>query len=221
MSIGLILGVANSYTREGAHFARQYLFAINVALKEAGLEPYVEPAGEVSARGRSTIDGGGGEAFGGVGELAAADFDGVWKATVPQPPGFFAGLRGAVARPAAAPTTKSHLGLLAVNPYRVAFLPADFPAPLRTEHEEPLGGVPHLIWFGSAPRLLKELRDVAWKLKIPLGENGELSDEIVDKLNDGEPLSEGDDTSRQSAWFQLHEGALAAVKHGMALSLAG
>lgn len=44
MSVGVFLGIRQSYTEEAQDSAEDYLAAINVALAARGLPPYVEPA---------------------------------------------------------------------------------------------------------------------------------------------------------------------------------
>jgi hypothetical protein len=61
-------------------------------------------------------------------------------------------------------------------------------------------------------------------LGIPL-DDGWLADTVAQKINDFAPLHKNDDCSlaedERTAWLVLYEGARLAVKHGVALSLAG
>jgi hypothetical protein len=113
---------------------------------------------------------------------------------------------------------------LALNPYRVAFVPSDFEVPLPTDYSEEVGGEQVGIWVGSAPRLVAELVRVAPQLGIPL-ESGSLPDAVARKINDFAPLYEGDDCSlaenERTAWLLMYEGARQAVQQDVALSLVG
>jgi hypothetical protein len=110
------------------------------------------------------------------------------------------------------------------NPYRLAFLPAEFKKPLRTKYREEIAGRLTRIKVGSAPCLLRELCALAPELGIRL-KDGELPYTIAMRINKFRPLSKDDDCvlieDERTAWLLLYEGARLAVKHNVALSLAG
>jgi hypothetical protein len=68
--------------------------------------------------------------------------------------------------------------LIRDNPFRLAFVPASFTAPLLTGYREQIGGSAIQICVGSLPQLLTELKLLAGDLGIPL-EEGDLTDEIA------------------------------------------
>lgn len=198
MSVGLFMGIRESYTEDAQDSGEAYLAAINVALASRGLPPYVEPASAPDVYndtlfGRSAIDAMGGS------------------------------LISEVARIGVKQSGAKHLALLNYNPYRVAFVPIDFPEPLATKYKEPLAGQNFGIWVGSAARLFRELLDVATKLKVPI--DGSLSDTVAEKIRGYQPLFEGDVVNPNSdlrpTWLLLHEGARLALEHQVALSFAG
>jgi hypothetical protein len=199
MSVGCFLGIRASYIAEAQKAASAYLDAINAALSTIGLPFYTDPAHPTNVYrgglfGRSALDHHSARCLAELAELAVA--------------------RG----PA------PHLGLLATNPYRVAFIPLDFGQPLLTMYAENIASEEVRIWVGSAPRLVTDLTATARPLGIPL-EGGRLADVVAGKINDFAPLYEGDDCSlaedERTAWLVLYEGARMAVQHGVALSLAG
>ena len=199
MSVGCFLGIRASYNDEYQVAAASHIAAINAALRENGLPGYADPPDPPDVYdgglfGRSALDHHGARCLADLGARAA--------------------------RHGRAP----HLGLLAANPYRVAFIPIAFGQPLPTDYSEALFGEQVDIWFGSAPRLVAELTTIAPILGIPL-EDGLLADAVARKINDFAALYEGDDCSlaedERTAWLVLYEGARLAVQHGVALSLAG
>jgi hypothetical protein len=194
-----MLGIRASYIDDAQGVASVYLDAINAALGAIGLPRYTDPANPPDVYsgglfGRSALDHHSARC---LAELAAS----------------------AVARGLA-----PHLGLLATNPYRVAFVPLDFGQPLLTGHAETIAGEQVQLWVGSAPRLVTELTAVAAMLGIPL-EGGRLADAVARKINEFAPPYEGDDCSlaedERTAWLVLYEGARLAMQHGVALSMAG
>jgi len=116
------------------------------------------------------------------------------------------------------------LALLMENPYRVAFLPAELPAPILTGYAEPIMGEDIPIYIGSSPALLREVLAVAPMLGIPL-QDGALSDTVAALINDYAALFPGDspdpNSDQRTTWLVLHEGARLSVAHRVALSLAG
>jgi hypothetical protein len=199
MSVGCFLGIRASYIDEAQDVASAYVAAINAVLRANGLPEYSDPAHTPDVYdgglfGRSALDHHSASCLAELAEIALGH----------QP----------------AP----HLGLLALNPYRVAFVPVGFEQPLLTHHAETIAGEQLQLWVGSAPRLVAELATTASLLGIPL-DDGRLSDETARKINDFAPLYEGDDRSlsedERTAWLVLYEGARLAVQHGVALSLAG
>lgn len=199
MSVGFFLGIHASYIDEAQDAAESYLDAINSALNTIGLDNYADPdippiVYNDGLFGRSALDHHSARCLIEFAERATAD------------------------------GKSPHLGLLAVNPYRVAFVPECFDSPLPTGCAESIGGDMVQIWVGSAPQLLAELAAAAQFLEIPL-EQGDLEDVVARKINDFAGLYEGDDCSlaedERTAWLVLYEGARLAVRHGVALSLAG
>ena len=106
----------------------------------------------------------------------------------------------------------------------MVFVPDEFEEPVLTDHAEHLFGKAVRIWVGSAPRLLKELADLAPAVGVPL-EDGRLSDEVASKINDFAPLYSGDDCAmaddQRTAWLALFEGTRLAIEHQVPLCLAG
>jgi len=200
MSVGVFMGIHPSYRGDALDVAQDLIAAVNAALAPFGVPPYEDPPKHLDVYvhhrfGRSALDHHGAEAFEGLAGLATT--------------------RGVHA---------AHLALLTINPYRVAFLPSDFAAPVETDHTERIAGEQVRIWVGSSPRLLRELEDMAPLLGIAL-ERGELPDRIADAINELEPLVEGEEPGlaedARTAWLLLFEGARMSCKHGVALSLAG
>ena len=198
MSVGVFMGIRASYTEEAQASAENYLAAINVALAARGLPPYLDPAPAPDVYndtlfGRSAVDADSGKCI------------------------------SEVARIGVKQSGAKHLALLNYNPYRVSFVPADFPEPLATRYTEPIAGKNTGIWVGSAATLFRELLDVATKLKVPI--DGGLSDTVAEKIRDYQPLFEGDsvdpNSDLRSTWLLLHEGARLALEHHVALSFAG
>ena len=198
MSVGCFMGIIPSYIDEARASAVAYISAINDVLRASGQPDYVEPSAladvyENGLFGRSALDHHGASCLAKLAEIQDQ-------------------------------TTPTHLGLLGLNPYRVAFLPADFAHPLTTAHEEQIFDQLVTLNVGSAPRLLRDLAVVATKIGIPL-EDGALAGTIAEQINDFAPLFEGDDCEfaedERTAWLVLYEGARLAVRHRIALSLAG
>ncbi len=202
MSVGLFMGIRQSYTEEAQHSAEDYLAAINLALAARGLPPYVEPASAPNVYndaeraflfGRSGVDADSGKCISAVAKI---------------------GVKQSGAK---------HLALLNYNPCRVAFVPIDFPEPLATRYTECIAGQNIGIWVGSAQALFRELLDVATKLKVSVDRG--LSDAVAEKIRGYQALFEGDvvdpDSDLRSTWLLLHEGARLALKHQVALSFAG
>jgi len=199
MSVGFFIGIRGSYEEDEVDSANDYIDAANRALAKAGLPAYVEPepAPDVyngSYFGRSSLDHHGAGCLQALGELAEAH-----------------GIKG-------------HIALLAMNPFWVAFLPADFAEPLLTEHVEHLGRDAVPIWIGSAPGLLRDAQALAPHLGITL-RDGLLDDALATKIDDMEPFGGDEDPTlvekHRTAWLLVHEGARLAIAHGVALSLAG
>lgn len=203
MSVGLFLGIAGSYVDEAQGVARAHVDAINQALMRAGLPRYVEPPGvpdpsEGGRFGRSALDH---DTARGLVALA-----------------MLGGAHG----------IGPHLALLEHNPSRVAFVPQDFPTPLPLEHTERLHGRAVRLLVGSAPALHRELVQLAPRLGIPLharGPESVLDADTVERINDLEPLYDGDDLElaegERTTWLLLFEGTRLALVHAVALSLAG
>lgn len=97
MSVGLFMGIRESYTEEAQDSAEDYLAAINVALSSRGLPPYGEPVSAPDVYndtlfGRSAVDADSGKCI------------------------------SEVARIGVKQSGSKHLALLNYNPYRVAFV---------------------------------------------------------------------------------------------------
>jgi hypothetical protein len=199
MSVGFFMGIRPSYMDEARATADAYIAAINKALASAGLGGYVDPETppnvyDGSRFGRSSLDHHSARCLAALGELALAK-----------------GIDG-------------QISVLAANPYRIAFVPVDFPTPLATGHSEGIGGQPTAIPVGSSHALLREVLRLAPHLGITL-RGGALDDSLATRIDDMEPLSPDDDGSQsddeRTAWLLLHEGARLSVSYGVALSLAG
>ncbi len=200
MSVGVFMSLRASYVEKAQAVAARYASAVDAVLRGRGLGGYVDPktVPDVYRRGRfgrSGIDHHSAGAFVALGEMAE-------ESEEPSP----------------------HLELLATNPFRLAYVPADFDAPLALEHTELIAGERPRLWVGSAPRLAEELSRMAQRLGIPL-EGSTLSDEVADKIAAMELLGEGDDGAlaedERTVWLLLFEGARLANHHRVALSLAG
>lgn len=199
MSVGCFLGIRASYVDEAQGAASAYIAAINVALGTKGLPAYSDPARPPDVYngglfGRSALDH---HSAGCLAKLA--------EMTMEYGPAH-------------------HLGLLASNPYRLTFVPVDFPHPLLTDYVEDIAGEAVKIWVASTPRLAKDLESAAALLQIPL-QDGQLADSVARRINAFAPLHDGDDCSlaenERTSWLLLYEGARLAVQHRIALSLAG
>lgn len=200
MSVGFFIGpIRSSYVDEAQDSAASYAHAIDKVLKENGLAGYKESDSSPDVYkdgmfGRSALDHHSASCLIQLGEMASN--------------------RGLA----------PHASLLAQNPYRVTFVPVDFPNAVQTGYSEQIAGELTEIWVGSLPRLRAELVTLASELGIPISK-GELSDEIATKINDFAPLFEGDDCSfaedERTAWLVTYEGARLALEHKVALSLAG
>jgi len=200
MSVGCFVGpVRSSYIDESQDAAASFVAGIDSVLRQNGLPGYSEPAAAPDV-----YDGG---LFG----RSALDHHSA---------GCLVELAEMATRKGHAP----HVGLLAVNPYRVTFVPVDFDRPLPTGYWERIAGDQIEIWVGSVPRLLAELAALAPALGIPLTD-GQLADEVATQINDFAALYDGDDRSlaedQRTAWLLLYEGARLAAQHAVALSLAG
>lgn len=199
MSVGFFMGIVPSYTDEAKDAGAAFVAAINVELTRRGLPSYVDPPAPPNVYvgplfGRSALDHHGARCLVAIAEAATEHRE------------------------------SPNLALLKSNPYRVAFLPADFEVPIETQYRERISGNHVPIWVGSAPRLLRELRDVAPQLGITLVA-GALADETAATINEFGPLYPGDPRDlaedERTAWLVAFEGARLAVEHGVALSLAG
>lgn len=199
MSVGLFMGIIPSYVEDAEDSARELIAAINSRLQEQNLPLYSDSEEPPDVYvdnlfGRSELDHHSASSFTQLADLAE-EYD----------------------------SARQHLAIL-VNPYRVVFLPQDFSEPFETGYEEEIFGELMEVWTGSAPKLLKELTELALHLGIPL-EDGVLSDEVAAKINEFELLSEDDDgelaEDGRTAWLALYEGARLAIENKVALSLAG
>jgi hypothetical protein len=199
MSKGLFMGVRGSYTDAAKASAEAFLDAVNRVLTQNGAAPYLDPPEAPNVYkghlfGRSQLDHHTSRVLAGI------------------------------ARQGTQSTKNPNLALIRDNPYRVAFVPADFAPPAPTEYYERIGGENTQIWVGSLPRLLAELEQLAGQLGIPLV-NGELADETASAINGFDPLRNGDSVELieddRTAWLALYEGTRLAVEHRVALTLAG
>src|SRR3954454_1092006 len=105
MSVGVFIGIRPSYTDEAQQLAEGYLTAINKVLWENGLGEYQEPKGLPNVYQDYH--------FG----RSVLDHHGASA---------FGGLAERLGQ------GRPHLGLLAKNVFRVAFVPVDFPQELQT-----------------------------------------------------------------------------------------
>lgn len=197
MAVGVFLGIRASFNDQKA--AAAFLAAITSAARLKGLPEYEESATPV----------------------VQSDRQGIGRSEVDHhSAGVLAALAGYVPESAS-----PNLRLIERNPYRVAFLPFDFRAPLETEYREAIAGAPTEIWVGSARGLRNELQAIAPALGIPLT-HGVLADRTAALINCGDSLENTDEDAglledERTAWLLLYEGAVLAVAHGVALSLAG
>lgn len=200
MSVGCFVGpIASSYIDEAHESTDAFARCIDLVLKKNGLPGYSEPVGSPDIYsgglfGRSDLDHHSARCLVELAELGKAN------------------------------GCSPHLGLIANNPYRVTFVPTDFPWPLPTGHFETIWNENVEIWVGSAPRLLSDLMSIAPALGIPLVGN-HVENVVAKKINDFAPLYAGDDCTLaeddRTAWLLLHEGARLAVLHSVPLNLAG
>lgn len=199
MSVGFFMAIRASYVERAKDLGLHYVGAINEALVAQGLSTYADPKTIPNVYrggffGRSALDHQSAGALVALGELAEED------------------------------EVSPHTELLATNPYRVAFLPIDFPKPLEIQHSELIAGERPRLFVGSAPRLSAELGVLAGRLGIPLVD-GALSDAVAKQINAMEGLYAGDTLAlaedERTAWLLLFEGARLAVEHRVALALAG
>lgn len=106
---------------------------------------------------------------------------------------------------------------------RAIHLPFDFPDKLPVRYGKGLSFFKKVQDFGSLPQLVVALRQLAPHLGIPL-ENGEVQDDVVQKINDFAPLYESDSCElaedERTAWLVMYEGARLAQKHRVALTCA-
>lgn len=200
MSTGCFIGIIPSFIDEARDSAEAYIQAINAALAIIDVPPYLEPETipdvyQNNFFGRSALDHHSASCLVKIAELQEQN----------QP-------------------SVTHLGLIGLNPFRVAYVPFDFPEPLRTSYEEEICRQRVKLNVGSAHQLLKGLCAISHRIGIKI-ENGQVSDEVAFKINDFSPLFDGDDCQfaedERTAWLLLYEGARLAIKHGVALSLAG
>lgn len=120
---------------------------------------------------------------------------------------------------------RAHVHLLALNPYRLVYAPRSFERPQVTRHREDLAGQTVNVLLGSSLHLRDELLGLAPDLGIPL-EGGVLGDEVAKKIDDLEPLHEGESDwdlveGTRVAWLILHEAALLSIERDVPISLAG
>jgi hypothetical protein len=193
------MGIRSSFVDGAQDAALSFLDAINRALADRGLLPYLDPAEPPLVYtghlfGRSALDHHSSRVLADIANLSTS-------------------AKGC-----------PNLALIRDNPFRVAFLPIDFSFPLQTGYFEQIGGDHIGIWAGSLPRLQMELSSVASDLGIPL-KNGNLTDQVAAAINGFEPLYEGDSAElaedERTAWLTLYEGTRLALEHNVALSLAG
>lgn len=120
---------------------------------------------------------------------------------------------------------RQHAHLLWVNPYRVVFAPASFDEPQATNHQECFGAQEIPVLLGSSPRLRDQLLSLAPEIGIPL-ENGVLTDEVAQKIDDMQPLHDGEDDwdlieNIRMGWLVMHEAALISIARQVPICLAG
>lgn len=199
MSVGVFMGIRASFTDQTQESAGAYEEAINRVLRRAGLPEYYDPPSLPNVYvkrnfGRSAFDHHSATRLMGIAYLAGTYLE---KA--------------------------EHVRLIERNPFRVTFVPIDFAHPFKTNYKEKIGGSQTQIWVGSAQGLFRELCELAPVLGIPFQRN-KLSDSVVERINALKPLDaldEAEPAEERTAWLLLYEGARLALKHGVALSLAG
>jgi hypothetical protein len=200
VSVGFFFGIRHSFIPEAHDQARRLHEAVNDVLASNGLPPVDDPEEDPDPRG--------GEA----GALGRSGLD-------------HHGSRALAHLGQLAGRSHPHLHLLAVNPYRVVFVPRDLRAPATTSHREQIWDRTVAINVGSSRRLLAELLDMAAGLGIPLS-NGTLPDDVARRIGDFEPLSPGESDVQliedtRTAWLLLHEVARLSIDLDVPLCLAG
>ena len=118
-----------------------------------------------------------------------------------------------------------HLHLLALNPYRVVFVPRELRVPATTSHLEQIWDQTVAISVGSTLQLMAELLAVAPRLGIRLTD-GALPDDVAQRIDDLEPLSPGESDVEliediRTAWLLMHEAAKLSIDLDVPLALAG
>jgi hypothetical protein len=199
ISTGLFMGIRSSYIKEAQASGGAFVESINHALIGIGIEPYLDPdrAPDVYSGhlfGRSELDHHSSRVLAEVASIGASS------------------------------RQSPNLALIRDNPFRVGFVPANFPLPFPSGYKERIGGSPIEIWVGSLPQLLAELKLLAADLRIPLI-HGDLADETAAAINAWLPLYAGDSTElsedERTAWLAIYEGARLASEHKVALTFAG
>jgi hypothetical protein len=194
------LGIRPSFLADSGYEATEFVSHINRALASRGLPAYKDPTGsfypnDTGKFGRSALDHDGAAALLSLG-----------------------GYGEAIGR-------FSHLSLLAINPYRVAFLPIAFCEPIQTGYSERLDGEAKNIWIGSLSQLQLDLAAAAEELGIPLSA-GNISDVAADHINNFERMVDGDNkfeelADERAAWLLVYEGCRLAILSHTALAFAG
>jgi len=151
------MGVRNSFAEDANSYALSFLYAINLTLKAHGASVYLDPEEPPNVYignlfGRSELDHHSSRVFVEITTIAMRH------------------------------DSSPQFELIRNNPYRVTFLPVDFATPLQTDYSEKIAGQFVPIWIGSIPRLLSELKLLAFQLGIPLA-NGEPNDATVVAIN--------------------------------------
>ncbi len=198
MSTGCFLGIKSSYVEAHKEEGEIYISCINEELSKSGFDLYHEPETipdiyDGNMFGCSALDHHSSACLVELGEL-----------------GIMYGI-------------DEHLKLLALNPYRLAFVPILLENSMSTNYKTKVWDQIVVINFGSSFGLKEELSVLARFLDIDI-KDGNLVQTQVDKINEMEPFEVGEDGNLielRSAWLLMFEGARLSIEHNVALSLAG
>ncbi len=118
-----------------------------------------------------------------------------------------------------------HIHMLSRNPYRLVYAPRRFDEPHLTAYTEMIAGQSVAILLGSSQLLLENLLAIAPRIGVPL-HNGALGDQVARKIDDLEPLQDGEDDwelveNTRVAWLIMHEAAVQSLEKNVPICLAG
>jgi hypothetical protein len=200
VSVGVFFGIRHSFISEAQEQGRRLHAAVNDVLTRNKLRPVDDPEDDPDPRG------------GDAGAVGRSGLD-------------HHGARSLARLGELAGEASPHLHLLALNPYRVVFVPRQLRLPATTKHLERIWDQTVAISVGSTQQLLAELLSLAPRLGIELA-NGALPDDVARRIDDLEPLSPGESDTElientRTAWLLMHEAARLSIDLDVALALAG